>query len=64
MTDVEWIIHRAISEWIQFIVLKNIDPVVKTRFVHSIDYLIAELNKMKQRLENNQDGTIGKNVAE
>lgn len=54
---------RAIDEWIQFILLKNMDPVVKTRFVHSIDYLMDELNIMKQRIGESQDGTIGKSIA-
>lgn len=64
MIDSGSIIHRAIAEWIQFILLKNMDPVVKTRFVHSIDYLEDELNKMLQRLGKSQDGTIGKSIAE
>lgn len=55
---------RAVDEWIQFIVLKNIDPVVRSRFIRSIHYLMDELKRMKDRLNDIKDGTISQKISE
>ena len=34
---------RTVDEWIDYIVLKNIDPTMKSRFIHSIGLLKEEL---------------------
>ena len=35
--------RRTVAEWVQFIVVKNIDPREKGVFVRSVDGLVREL---------------------
>lgn len=53
---------RTVDEWIDYIVLKNIDPTMKSRFIHSIGLLKEELQTMKNRLKTMKDGSISQNI--
>ena len=55
---------RTVDKWIDFIVLKNIDPVVKSRFARSIHYLMDELKKIETRLNDIKDGMITQKIEE
>ena len=54
--------NRTIDEWIDYIVLKNIDPTMKSRFIHSIGLLKEELQTMKNRLITMKDGSISQDI--
>lgn len=64
LSRIRWLdlMCRTVDEWTEYIVLKNIDPTVKSRFIHSIGLLTEELKTMKKRLEEVKDGSISKNI--
>ena len=47
-----------VEDWLQFIVVKNIDPREKGVFVQSIDGLERDLQRMKAEVEACKDGRV------
>ena len=52
--------RRTVAEWVQFIVVKNIDPREKGVFVRSVDGLVRELERMKEEVKACKDGMVVK----
>ena len=44
----------------EFVLTKNIDPMMKIRFVRSLDSVLARLKEISSLLKNIKDGTISK----